>query len=111
MKYVWVAIMVLGLAVPAYGDGSPIAISKTFIVTTNQNSVTWVTCLNFTNMDSRTVQAIQFKFTYKDAFDEAVGRFKADRVGEFGPGILIEGPDNESDYMTSVVRPILATAS
>lgn len=80
---------------------SPVSVSKTFIVTTNTKSVSWVTCLSFTNETQQTMQAIQFGFTYKDAFDTTVGSFHGDRVGEFSPGVLIEGPDNAGDYMTT----------
>lgn len=81
--------------------GTPVAVSKVFIVTSNAQSVTWTTCLSFTNETKSTMRAVRFGFVYKDAFGGAAATFHADRVGEFAPGVLIEGPDNASDYLTT----------
>jgi hypothetical protein len=45
-------------------------------------------------MTAKPMTAIQFRFTYVDAFDTALTTFRADRVGMFTPGVLIEGPEN-----------------
>ena len=71
---------------------APVTISRLY--TQVNNRVVWTTCLNFTNATSKAMTAIQFKLTYVDAFDTPLTTFRADRVGEFSPGVLIEGPEN-----------------
>jgi hypothetical protein len=83
-----------GNAVPAESDSgtSPVSISRFF--TANNGAATWASCIDFTNVMQRRMTAIQFKFTYWDAFDSPITTFRADRVGDFAPGVLVQGPQN-----------------
>jgi hypothetical protein len=73
---------------------SPVTVSRMFTAQDPNDNMRWASCVNFTNTSNRPIRAIQFKFTYWDAFDTPIHTFRADRVGEFAPGVLIEGPEN-----------------
>lgn len=73
-------------------QSNPVIVNRLF--TAVRDRVYWVSCLNFTNNTPRTITAVQFKFTYLDAFETPIHTFRADRVGSFAPGTLIEGPEN-----------------
>jgi hypothetical protein len=85
-----------GAAVPVDQTTStgnnPIIVTRLF--TAVRNRVDWFSCVSFKNNSARPVVAIQFKFTYLDAFDTPINTFRGDRVGDFAPGVLIEGPEN-----------------
>jgi hypothetical protein len=74
-------------------ETSPVTVSN-ILVAHDTDGLTWATCLSFTNSTKRVVQAIKFGFSFQDAFDTTVGSYSGDRVGEFEPGIAIEGPAN-----------------
>lgn len=74
---------------------SPVTVSKFY--TNVSNRISWLTCLSFTNASTKEIRAIQFGFTYLDAFDTPLTTLRGDRVGSFAPDILIEGPDNAND--------------
>ncbi len=75
---------------------SPISISKLFIYQDPNYQMSWTTCISFRNDSQRDIQAIKFGFTYVDAFDSPVARFGGDQVGQFSPGVTIEGPSDPS---------------
>ena len=85
-----------GAAVPVDQSTStgnnPIVVTRLF--TAVRNRVDWFSCLSFKNNTQQNITAIQFRFTYIDAFDTPINSFRADRVGDFAPGVLVEGPEN-----------------
>jgi len=83
-------------AVPttATGSESPVTISRMFTEQAPKRHYEWASCVSFTNASNRSIRAIQFQFTYYDAFDTPITTFRGDRVGDFAPGVLIEGPEN-----------------
>jgi hypothetical protein len=94
-----VAALTLAVLMPATvaaDQPPPIAVTKMVTAVDQANRVHWVSCVSFANASTRTVQAIRFLFTYYDAFDEPIQTFTADRVGEFAPGVAIEGASPES---------------
>jgi hypothetical protein len=104
------AVLTLGMSVPALAQqsvqaqvapptASPVNVSKVYAQVNHQ--VFWMTCVNFTNTTAKTMRAIEFAFTFVDAFDTPLTTHRADRVGSFAPGVLIEGPDNFTDVGTT----------
>ena len=75
-----------------------IKIKKLFTV---MDSNWWTSCVTFENTTNRDISSIQFEFAAFDDFNEKVGRFHGDRRGDFSPGVVIEGPDNASDFGTT----------
>jgi hypothetical protein len=78
---------------PPTDDASPVSVSH-ILVAHDADGVTWATCLSFTNDTNRMIQAIKFGFDFQDAFDSTVGSYSGDRVGEFAPGVPIDGPES-----------------
>ncbi len=78
---------------PAPLDSAPITVSQV-LVAHDTDGVTWATCLSFTNNTKHVIQAVKFGFNFQDAFDTTVGSYNGDRVGEFMPGVLIQGPES-----------------
>ena len=72
---------------------SPVAVSN-ILVGSDADKITWATCISFTNKTQRVIEAVKFEFDFQDAFDTTVGKYDGDRVGQFAPGVLIEGPDS-----------------
>jgi hypothetical protein len=50
----------------------------------------WETCVTFKNVTAQAVIAVQFSFTYVDAFDTTIQTNRGDHVGQFAPGVLID---------------------
>jgi hypothetical protein len=103
MKAILMALaMLFVLGQPAYAQVSntPVTVSKIFTFEAD-NHLTWVNCLSFTNNTAKSITAIKFRFSFYDAFDTLVDTVTADRVGDFAPGVLIEGPDNQGDFLTT----------
>lgn len=80
----------------ANAESSPIAVSKLFVYQDPRWSMAWTTCISFRNESTRDIQAVKFGFTYVDAFDSPIAQFSGDRVGQFSPGVTIEGPSDPS---------------
>jgi hypothetical protein len=78
---------------PTPQDSDPITVSQV-LVAHDTDGVTWATCLSFTNNTKHVVEAVKFGFAFQDAFDTTVGDYNGDRVGEFMPGVLIQGPES-----------------
>ena len=83
-----------------------IAVSQLY-VENGYNRTVFVTCLSFTNGEARDVRAVQFTFDFFDAFDTKVATFTGDRVGDFSPGTLIEGPHDPSLALGANREPAL----
>ena len=79
-------LLVVGLASAAE---EPIRVTSSFTYAYDRTN--WATCVSFKNLTDKTIVAVQFKFTYVDAFDTTIQTNRGDRVGEFAPGVLIEG--------------------
>src|ERR1700680_1290780 len=73
----------------ASASEEPIQVTNSFTYAYDQTH--WATCVSFKNATDKLIVAVQFKFTYVDAFDTPIQTNRGDRVGEFAPGVLIEG--------------------
>lgn len=85
---------VMSATIPlAAKDTDPITVSNV-LVAHDTDGVTWATCLSFTNNKKQMIQAVKFGFNFQDAFETTVGTYNGDRVGEFAPGVTIDGPES-----------------
>jgi hypothetical protein len=58
----------------------------------------YAACVSFLNGSSRMITAVRFEFNMIDAFHGSIAHFHGDRIGEFAPGVTIEGPLTIGDY-------------
>ena len=95
----------VGSPTPSVSPEVPVSISKLYTQVKTHPAGSpptsggqfWYSCLDFTNSSAKNITAIQFKLTYIDAFDTPITSFRADRVGQFTPGVLIQGPTSIGD--------------
>ena len=71
---------------------NPVGVTQLYVLSSHPN--VWITCVSFVNNTAHEIQAVQFRFIYVDAFGVDVASFLGDRVGDFSPGALIQGPSD-----------------
>lgn len=93
LLYRWrylLCLAVLGFPKAGIAADEPVLITNTFTTTTASTNQ-WITCASFRNVSQRPIVAVQFEFKYIDAFDSVIQTNRGDRVGDFAPGVSIEG--------------------
>jgi hypothetical protein len=59
-------------------------------------------CLSFVNTSQNLITAVRFGIHITDAFGDSAMNLHADRLGEFSPGIEIDGPQSIDEYNIAV---------
>jgi hypothetical protein len=74
-----------------------------------------VSCISFKNVSDKTLVAVEFVFSYIDAFNKPIAHYKGDIEGIFSPGVLIKGetPDYAATARSNCWKShvVFATAS
>jgi hypothetical protein len=61
-----------------------------------------VVCVSFLNTSQTLITAVRFDFIATNTFHEVVAHVHGDRMGEFSPGVTIDGPKNVDEYNTAI---------
>jgi len=58
----------------------------------------YAACVSFLNASQKLITAVRFEFVLADVFHEKIGAFHGDRIGEFSPGVSIDGPADQGEF-------------